>query len=84
MKTNDKLWNTNKAIRKFMVMNYDINESMTGTVDFKNGKNKFGVNKFLNDRYFNIVDNEKNTLILNRKAYQMLRETGVELEELVF
>jgi hypothetical protein len=85
MKANNKLWNTNKATRKFMVMNYEIKESMTGkAIDFTNGKSKFGVQKNVSNRILKIVDIEKNTLNLNKKAYKTLKEIGVELEQLVF
>ena len=61
----ENTWITNKATRLFMVMNYEIKESMTGkSIDFTNGKNKFGVQKNVSNRILKIVDIEKNTLNL--------------------
>jgi hypothetical protein len=80
----ENMWNTNKGLRIFKVISHEVGENTEGRIEFKNDKIKFAVNKYLYNRHFNIVDNKKNTVSLNMKAYQMLRENGVELEQLVF
>jgi len=80
----ENLWNTNKGTRLFRVMSHEVSENMEGRIEFKNDKIKFSVNKHLYNRHFYIDDNKKNAVILNMKAYQMLRQNGVKLEQLVF